>query len=170
MAKQGARVVTIEADPLAADRIRRAGLVHGSGRIELIEAALSDKPGEVTFAGLGRSVVGSGKIIADGSAEVVESFLAEISRLNVLPLSLLNHERKERHRFVADEVDVRQVPAVTLDGLCAELGLRDVAILKMDIEGGELLALRGGSRLIDGDFGTPPIVAFEYSALFPTRS
>ena len=39
----------------------------------------------------------------------------------------------------------------------------------MDIEGGELLAMKGAKRLLDGDFGDLPVIAFEYSTLFPMR-
>ena len=39
----------------------------------------------------------------------------------------------------------------------------------MDIEGGELLAMKGAKRLLDGDFGDLPVIAFEYSTLFSMR-
>lgn len=169
MARAGARVITVEADPLAADRIRRAGLDHPPGRIELVEAALSDAPGEVVFAGMGAGTVGSGKILGDDAPGTVAAFLDEVSGLTMVPLSLLHHDAKERRTFGPGDVAVRRVPAVTFDGICAERGLRDVAMVKMDIEGGELMALRGAQGLLDGAFGRPPVVAFEYSALFPMR-
>ena len=66
-------------------------------------------------------------------------------------------------------MSIRHLAATTLDQICTEHGLRDVALVKIDIEGGELLALRGAAGLLDGAFGVPPVVAFEYSALFATR-
>lgn len=169
LAKRGARVVTIEADPVSADRIRRGGLFHGEGSIDVVEAALTERQGDVTFAGLGRSLAGSGKVIDDDGANAIDAFLSEISALDLLPISLLNRDVKERQLFDAGKVDVRRVRGITLDGLCEERSLKNVAILKMDIEGGELLALRGAMGVLSGRFGSPPIVAFEYSSLFPTR-
>lgn len=42
-----------------------------------------------------------------------------------------------------------RVRAETLDGLCAELGLTRIDLVKLDVEGAELDALRGFSRLED---------------------
>lgn len=42
-----------------------------------------------------------------------------------------------------------EVQATTLDDFCREEGIGHVDILKMDIQGGELLALQGGTRLFD---------------------
>lgn len=41
-----------------------------------------------------------------------------------------------------------EVDAVTLDRFCAEIGIDRIDILKMDIQGGELAALRGGEALL----------------------
>lgn len=40
------------------------------------------------------------------------------------------------------------VPTVTLDSFCEERGLDRVGILKMDVQGAELLALRGATRML----------------------
>jgi FkbM family methyltransferase len=42
-----------------------------------------------------------------------------------------------------------QVPARRLDGIAAELGIQQVALLKMNIEGAEVEALRGAGALLD---------------------
>lgn len=42
-----------------------------------------------------------------------------------------------------------EVQAVTLDGFCAAEGLTAIDILKMDIQGGEAMALRGASGLLE---------------------
>jgi len=169
LARGGARVFTVEADATAADRIRRSGLEHGDGRITLVEAALSNEAGQVVFAGMGSSTVGCGKILSGNDADSVAAFVREVSTLNVLPLSMFMRDQKAKQQISRDEIDIATVPAVTLDGLCEEHHLNDVCIVKMDIEGGELMALRGATRLIEGGFGRPPIIAFEYSSLFPTR-
>lgn len=169
LARRGARVLAVEADPISAGRVRRSGLVFGKGRIDLVEAAVSDREEDVWFAGMGGSTAGLGKIIESNSADTVQGFLTEISSLNQVPLSTLSSKAKERRAFDDSDVNIRRCRGVTIDGLCREHGLRNVAIMKIDIEGGELLAFRGASGLLDGEFGTPPIVAFEYSNLFPTR-
>lgn len=51
------------------------------------------------------------------------------------------------------------VPAVTLDDYVAAHGLGRVDVVKMDIEGAELLALRGARRLLSGD--DAPVVILE---------
>lgn len=42
-----------------------------------------------------------------------------------------------------------EVPAVTLDGFCEKNGISMLDILKLDIQGGELLALEGADRLLN---------------------
>lgn len=42
-----------------------------------------------------------------------------------------------------------EVPAVTLDEFCSAEGLARVDLLKMDIQGGEAMALRGAARLLE---------------------
>lgn len=170
MARRGARVVAVEADPFSAGRIRRSQTRFDTGgAIDLVEAAVSDSAQPVVFAGMGGSVVGSGKIIADDAPETVAAFLAEVSGLNQVPLSALDTRGRERRQFGAADVVIRHIPGTTVDAICVAKSLRDVAVMKIDIEGGELLALRGAVGLLDGAFGIPPVVAFEYSALFPTR-
>jgi hypothetical protein len=41
-----------------------------------------------------------------------------------------------------------EVPASTVDSICQEYNISKVDILKLDIQGGELFALRGASRLL----------------------
>jgi len=45
-------------------------------------------------------------------------------------------------------VQETEVPATTLDDFCAARGIAHVDVLKMDIQGGELLALRGAAGLL----------------------
>jgi hypothetical protein len=124
---------------------------------------------------MGGSTIGAGKIIASDTADTVAAFLAEISDLGQVGLSSQaagaqgQAEQHQRRVFGPQDVNILHLAATTLDHICAERGLHDVALVKIDIEGGELLALRGAAGLLDGAFGVPPVVAFEYSALFPTR-
>ncbi|HEX3365625.1 FkbM family methyltransferase [Phenylobacterium sp.] len=69
------------------------------------------------------------------------------------------------YAFVADEApdgkarpdlqdtgrEIQTTPVVTIDGFCAERGIGKVDFIRMDIEGAELIALRGAERVIDRD-------------------
>lgn len=50
------------------------------------------------------------------------------------------------HISTGDEADGVAVPAITLDGYLAETGIRQVDMLKLDVEGFELAALRGAAE------------------------
>ncbi len=52
-----------------------------------------------------------------------------------------------------------EVPTVTLDGFAADQSLRAVDVIKMDIEGAELQALRGADTLLTG--ADPPVLVLE---------
>jgi FkbM family methyltransferase len=53
---------------------------------------------------------------------------------------------------VAGRIEMLTVPLSTLDASRRDLGIRDVDLIKIDVEGGELAVLRGASRLLS----TPP--------------
>lgn len=50
----------------------------------------------------------------------------------------------------ATTLERRVIPTVTLDGYCAAHGLERIDVLKLDIQGGELPALRGAEGLLHG--------------------
>ncbi|MDB2578166.1 FkbM family methyltransferase [Tateyamaria sp.] len=170
LARSGANVVAVEADAVSADRIRRSGLAFDDGEITLVQAACSDASGKGIFAGMGVSTVGVGKLLEAEKPEAVSDFLHEISTLGQVPLrSELTLENKGRKNHQTSDVVVSEVETISIDDLCLRHELRNVGFIKMDIEGGELLAMKGAKRLLDGDFGDPPVIAFEYSTLFPMR-
>jgi FkbM family methyltransferase len=63
--------------------------------------------------------------------------------------SLFPRESRRRY-FAADDQVVAHtsVPITTLDALCAERGITNVALLKMDTQGGEFDILRGARNLL----------------------
>jgi FkbM family methyltransferase len=65
----------------------------------------------------------------------------------------------------AGHMDV-QVDVQTLDGLCANAGLDRLDFVKIDVEGGELLVLAGGSRSIERYH---PTILLEIEARHTTR-
>lgn len=63
------------------------------------------------------------------------------------------------------ETGTAQVQARTLDALMEEANLPKPTVLKLDIEGAEILALRGGARLLQGD-GAPRLLFLEIHDAF----
>jgi FkbM family methyltransferase len=129
------------------------------------------RPGDTVIdvgAGIGeeavvfsRMVGEAGRVISIEAHPETFSCLQETVRLsglkNVIPVSCavadadgeLFISTAEVHlaSSVLGQSDGIKVPARSLDSLADELGLTDVALLKMNIEGAEKLAVRGISRL-----------------------
>jgi len=111
------KVFAFEALPANAERIRRNLALNGlESRIALIEAAVADQGGEITF--FVHESVGMGK--AAGSAG----------------------RREEQYR-----AQIR-VSALSLDAFVYDQGHPAPDAVKMDIEGGEVLALPGMKRIL----------------------
>lgn len=53
-----------------------------------------------------------------------------------------------------------QVATKSLDQALAENELRPATVIKLDIEGAEMLAFQGGQQLLDGKWGPPPRLIF----------
>jgi FkbM family methyltransferase len=83
--------------------------------------------------------------IADAPGEV-EFFLNEFSATS----SILPRPSSGRRYYPtwAAATSRTRVPSTTLDAFCHENGIRTIDVLKMDIQGGELAALRGATRLL----------------------
>ncbi len=91
-------------------------------------------------------------------------------RVHIIPVALSDREGTEvLHRFSKEgtesllpatrkflefarvsETDSAQVPVTTLDRFCAERDIEQVGLMKMDIQGMELAALRGASGMLKG--------------------
>lgn len=66
------------------------------------------------------------------------------------------------------EVTVREVPVVTVDDYLEKRGIETVALVKLDVEGAEVDALRGARRLLTRS-RPRPVLIFEASALGQAR-
>lgn len=164
LAKNGAQVFAVEANPAMVKAAQANCELNGVESVTIINNAASDRAGSLTFASAGPHNVGSSKLIPDGGETERMRFLEEINGLGTIALGAgAGPERA----YAMDDLVIETVVAVTLDELCEARKLRDVAFVKIDIEGAELLALRGAKRLLDGGFGSPPIVALEFSRLVP---
>jgi FkbM family methyltransferase len=100
----------------------------------------------------------SERMARDGNVRPVNSAVADtvgtrrfyISRASQMNSLLSTAEEGPLHMGgrLADVVDEAEVPVTTLDAFTAEQGIEQIDILKMDIQGGELLALRGADGLL----------------------
>lgn len=121
------RVVAVEALPVNIERLRRnLALNDLEGRVQVLDAAVVDKPGAVTF--LVHASTSMGKV--QGSAG-------------------RDNEAYQQHL---------RVEGVTLDEIVYRRGYPLPDVVKMDIEGGEALAIRGMSRLLRE---APPVLLIE---------
>jgi len=107
----------------------------------------------------------------DASAHVVEAAVAEEPGERTLYVngmdptnSLLPRPETARRYYPrgAEQVGEIRVPTITLDGYIAERGVGRVDLLKMDIQGGEVMALRGADALLRS--GT--VAAVQSEAMF----
>lgn len=57
------------------------------------------------------------------------------------------------------------VPTIALDAFCAERGIERVNLLKIDVEGAEILVLRGATKLLSGE--SAPTLIFELDPQMP---
>ena len=120
----GAQVLAIEPNQYNADRLR-AHLERNPAlarNIRLLAVAVSDQDGEMSF-------VQSGDMRGDSSGSHLAAALAPLD-----PLVYAGCERL-------------MVPTVRMDTLI-ERGERAPDLIKLDVEGAELLALRGGRKLL----------------------
>ncbi len=62
---------------------------------------------------------------------------------------------------------MQPTPVVTLDAFCAERGIAHVDFIRMDIEGAELMALRGASQILDRD--RPHVLVEIHPAMLESR-
>jgi FkbM family methyltransferase len=115
------RLVLVEAIPELAEKLRAR--YAGKPGVSVVSAALSDKNGEAQFE-INRS---------DASS-------------SLLPIDPRNSEWFSRDLRVDRTV---QVPTMTLPALMDEQGLREVDLLKLDLQGAERLVLTGGEPVLE---------------------
>jgi FkbM family methyltransferase len=115
------RLVLVEANPELAEKLRAR--YAGKPGVSVVSAALSDKSGEAQFE-INRS---------DASS-------------SLLPIDPRNSEWFSRDLRVDRTV---QVPTMTLPALMDEQGLREVDLLKLDLQGAERLVLTGGEPVLE---------------------
>ncbi|WP_331587428.1 FkbM family methyltransferase [Phenylobacterium sp.] len=105
---------------------------HGiADRVTPVRAAVGDKPGEMLLV-TPRKITGRmGRAYAFVADEAPQG--------------------KARPDLQDTGMELEPTPVVTLDDFCAEHGVAKVDFIRMDIEGAELMALRGAARILDRD-------------------
>lgn len=112
------RVLAFEPMPEVFERLRSNVELNGFDNVSLHAAALSDAAGELEL------FTSAGARIAPYSDDVVATSFPGLGR----------------------DVSASKVPRVALDEVLEAEGVRRLDVLKLDVEGGEVLALRGAAR------------------------
>jgi FkbM family methyltransferase len=115
------RVIMVEAIPELAEALRSR--YASDPRISVVSAALSDRNGEARFE-INRSEASS----------------------SLLPIDPRNSDWFARDLTVARAI---QVPTLTLPELMKREGMETVDLLKLDLQGAELLVLTGAAEVLD---------------------
>jgi len=127
-----ARIYAFEPSAFAFEVLKVGIAWHGIGKqVTAIHAAVGDKPGQMllvtpkkTSGRMGRAYAYVSETSPNGPARP--------------DLEDTGHE-------------TQMTPVVTLDGFCAERGIDRVDFIRMDIEGAELMALKGALEILDRD-------------------
>lgn len=127
------RVDAFEALPANAMRVRQNVSLNGFDQIRLHEVAVSDTPGTIHFQ----------PPVADDADVPAPEHCSGIGHITTTPAA-----------------DSLRIEATTLDAVADREGIRSLHLIKMDIEGAEVAALRGGERTLRKH---RPIVAIEYN-------
>jgi FkbM family methyltransferase len=114
------RVLTVEPNPRNVERLREN--CADLENVEVIEAAVTE---------------------SDGESEL------RIHSENPAGHRMRREDHADRGRSDQGDADFVTVDTYTLDGLREEYDLGHVDFIKIDIEGGEIAALRGGGRTLD---------------------
>ena len=106
---------------------------HGIARqVRPVHAAVSDKPGELLLVTPKKTSGRMGRAYAYVASEA--------------PTGQVRPDLEDTGAAI------QSTPVVTLDGYCEQQGVDRVDFIRMDIEGAELLALKGAEGIIDRDF------------------
>ncbi|MDQ0506615.1 FkbM family methyltransferase [Xanthobacter agilis] len=161
------QVVAVEGNPAMSARLAGTFGRNCIDNIEIIPAAVGAQSGEGFFYPLTQNNVGGSRVISAEGAANTDIIDEQLKKITVV--SLDHAERGSSVPFVSDcghlSTPIR-VPMTTLDEIIGRTE-KVPDVMKMDIEGSELLALRGAKKLISGAFGKQPAIIVEYSLLLP---
>jgi len=127
-----ARIYAIEPSAFSFEVLKLTLAWHGiADRVTPVHAAVGEKPGEMLLV-TPRKITGRmGRAYA---------FVAETAP-----------EGKVRPDLQDTGMELQPTPVITLDGFCEDRGIAKVDFIRMDIEGAELMALKGAAHILDRD-------------------
>jgi len=143
-----ARIYAIEPSAFFYAVLKTTLAWHGIGdRVTPVHAAVGDKAGEMLLVTPRKTTGRMGRAYA---------FVAEAAP-----------EGRARPDLEDAGAEVQPTPVVTLDGFCAERGIDRVDFIRMDIEGAELMALRGAEGVLERD--RPSVLLEIHPAMLTAR-
>ncbi len=127
-----AKIWAIEPSAFSFEVLKMTLAWHGiRDQVTPIHAAVGDKPGEMLLV-TPRKITGRmGRAYAFVADEAPEG--------------------KARPDLQDTGFETQPTPVVTIDGFCADHGIGKVDFIRMDIEGAELMALKGAAKVLDRD-------------------
>jgi FkbM family methyltransferase len=127
-----AKIWAIEPSAFSFEVLKTTLAWHGiKGQVTPIHAAVGDKPGQMLLV-TPRKITGRmGRAYA---------FVADAAP-----------EGTARPDLQDTGFETQPTPVVTIDAFCAEHGINKVDFIRMDIEGAELMALKGAAHILDRD-------------------
>jgi FkbM family methyltransferase len=127
-----ARIYAFEPSAFAFEVLKIGIAWHRIGRqVTAVHAAVGDKPGELLLVTPKKRSGRMGRAYA---------YVAE-----TMPNGPARPDLEDAG------MEVQPTPVVTLDGFCADRGVDHVDFIRMDIEGAELMALKGALTILDRD-------------------
>lgn len=161
-------VVSIEANPKIAQGLQDVFHTNGYDNITLIEKAVGSTSKTATLLSLDGINLGGSRILARATKSALQAAHEKARELTIVSM----HEDTLGRPIPVpsnhpDMMLSQRIKMTTLDTLVKKTGYVP-DIVKMDIEGAELIALKGAPKLLSGKFGKKPMFILEYSELIPT--
>jgi FkbM family methyltransferase len=138
--------------------VRASRLVGPSGHVHAFEAS------PTTFADLSRNLAVNRVTNVTANQMALTSTSGPIEFFMSRGIASGSSSLRPAHDYSGSTVSV---PGITLDDYCAQAGISRVDFIKMDIEGAELEAFRGATRLLSSP--DAPVMVFEHHAVVAKR-
>lgn len=88
-------------------------------------------------------------LILNDDPRLTPNYCAVGKEIGTVKIFLSNHPTKHSSVIVEDEGNYEFVEVITIDDYCADKGVKNIGLLKVDTEGADLGVLKGAQRLLD---------------------